>query len=657
MRRPRLRLAAGLGASLALVAAAGAAGPARPAGADGGEEPLRRVVVTFERPAAPADLAADVRRAGGEPLRWVDPRRVAVLVTPAEEAALRADPAVGSVTADRRVVASPVVRVSGTPVDGRWGLVAVDGPRAWGVTAGRPTVALAVLDGGVDPTLPALVGRVDVLRGCRATNSRTLDDVQGHGTAVAAVAAAGWGDPSGVAGLAPGVRVLSCKVLDDLGRGWSSDVAAGLRVAVDAGAAVINMSFNGPDDDPVLAAAVADARARGVVLVAAAGNTVGDVPQYPAAHPGVVAVGAADRDGSLLWFSARGAWVDVLAPGRDVLVPEPGGGLALASGTSVAAPFVAGAAALVRSWAAALPAAVVAGLLGDGAARPAGVPPELLSAGDAVRFPYPGMAACPRTVRGLLLLADGSLVAVGGAPDPGPGGAAARWPGEDRARGLALAPGGAAGWVLDAGGAVDAFGGAPPASPVGGLPAGDVARGLVARPDGAGLYLLTADGAVRGVGLGGAPAPQAPRPDPIWPGLDVARDLALAPGSATAGWVLAADGSLTPFGGAPPLVPSGALGGARRAVRLVVDPGGRGVWVLDTTGRLHPRRPEGGSAGLPRLAASSVPVGGARGAVVGADGSGAVVTAAGAEVVLEGPLCGGAPRWGGDVVRAVVAVP
>jgi len=226
-----------------------------------------------------------------------------------------------------------------------WHLQAVRAEEAWWVSTGAG-VQVAVLDTGVDATHPALRGRV--AEGLDAATGEPLpvdtDQSQGevHGTHVAALAVG-----EGV-GVAPGavvrpVRVFSPDYVGDF------RAAQALVWAVDQGAQVINLSFGGSAYSYLLHEAVNYALERLRVVVAAAGNQGSVARFYPAALPGVIAVGAADGQGNPAWFSNRGPWVGVWAPGVRIYSAFPGGGYGLLSGTSMAAPIVSGIAALVKS--------------------------------------------------------------------------------------------------------------------------------------------------------------------------------------------------------------------------------------------------------------------------------------------------------------------
>jgi subtilisin family serine protease len=189
-----------------------------------------------------------------------------------------------------------------------------------------------------------------------------LDDV-GHGSHVAGVIGArGWQVPPGVAGrslLLP-IRVLAAAQVDGersvSGVGAICDIDLGIKVAKDLGANVINMSFGTPASalepgaEPPHRAVVAYARAHGCVLVAAAGNSGREEQYFPAADPNVIAVGSVSLDGRRSTFSSYGPHIALAAPGERI-VGVGRRGYRTATGTSHAAPFVAGAAALLLAHA------------------------------------------------------------------------------------------------------------------------------------------------------------------------------------------------------------------------------------------------------------------------------------------------------------------
>ncbi len=207
---------------------------------------------------------------------------------------------------------------------------------------GQGTI-IAVLDTGVNLAHPALAARL--LPGWDIVNDDALADDEGNGL--------GWGHGTHVTGIlaqvAPQSSILPVRVLDSNGRGNTFTLAYAIELAVNQGANVINLSLGTPADSRVLRETIQQAVARGVVVVAAAGNMNTDQPQYPASYPDVIAVTAVDGNNQKAAFANYGAaWVDLAAPGVGIIstmVGPLGSGYATWSGTSMAAPFVSGAAA------------------------------------------------------------------------------------------------------------------------------------------------------------------------------------------------------------------------------------------------------------------------------------------------------------------------
>ncbi|WOX26593.1 S8 family serine peptidase [Streptomyces solicathayae] len=192
----------------------------------------------------------------------------------------------------------------------------------WSVSTGRG-ITIAVLDTGVDSTVPELRGKV--LPGRNVYDGqgpgRTGDgDTERHGTNMS-LAIAGSGAEKGVNGISPGATILPVKVGDKHGFGTVRPTAIGIRYAVDHGARIINISMGGPartTDRPQWRAAVNYALQRGALIFAGAGNDGTGDPQYPAAIPGVVAVGALEPDGTHASFSNHGDHLALAAPGVDM---------------------------------------------------------------------------------------------------------------------------------------------------------------------------------------------------------------------------------------------------------------------------------------------------------------------------------------------------
>jgi subtilisin family serine protease len=234
----------------------------------------------------------------------------------------------------------------------QWALPHIRVPEAWDVTMGVPFVIVAVVDSGVDLDHPDLQGQLVEGYNLLDPGSPPRDD-SGHGTHAAGIIAAVANNAVGIAGVAPNVMIMPLKVLDSAGVGRDSDVAEAIHYAVDHGAWVVNMSFNGRDSSRTLEEAVAYASQRGVVLVVAAGNEGRDAPSYPGAIKPAIAVGATALNDRRAFFSNFGPWVDLAAPGQAILSTfwDPIGGsiYTTQTGTSTAAPLVAGVVALMFS--------------------------------------------------------------------------------------------------------------------------------------------------------------------------------------------------------------------------------------------------------------------------------------------------------------------
>jgi len=237
----------------------------------------------------------------------------------------------------------------------QWGLPRVGAPAAWNLSTGAG-VTVAVVDTGVDLTHPDLQGHL--LPGYDfANDDDDPSDDNGHGTRMSGIVAATRGNGIGVVGVAPDAEILPVKVLDDQGYGPYSAVAAGITYAVDHGAKVINLSLVGAAQSSILQAAVDYVTQHNAVLVAAAGNDGSDLPAYPAAANGAVAVSAIDDSDLHPAFSNYGSWISFAAPGVDVVTTTLGGDYASSSGTSPAAAVGSGVFALLFAAQPALPRA------------------------------------------------------------------------------------------------------------------------------------------------------------------------------------------------------------------------------------------------------------------------------------------------------------
>ena len=214
-------------------------------------------------------------------------------------------------------------------------------PAAWDVTSGSPRVVIAIVDTGIDPSHPDLAGAVRVGRDFVDRDDDATNPPGGHGTAVAGVAAARANNGIGGMGTCFSCELMSLRVLGLDGIAFNTNTAAAIDYAVDHGAAVVNASIYGPHSPPTLRDAIVRARAAGVLVVAAAGNEGTSEPQYPAAFPEAISVGAAATGTSLARYSSFGGWLKFAAP-ECAPVTAIGGGTDVGCATSVASPLVAG---------------------------------------------------------------------------------------------------------------------------------------------------------------------------------------------------------------------------------------------------------------------------------------------------------------------------
>lgn len=231
-------------------------------------------------------------------------------------------------------------------------------PEAWARSTGRG-VTVAIVDTGIDTAHPDLQANVVPGYNALRRNTNAKDD-NGHGTHCAGVTAAQAGNREGIAGIAPDAKLMPIKVLSANGGGSDAGVADGIVWAVDHGAHVVSMSLGGPGESKVLRDAVNYALSRNVVVVAAMGNDGTNELSYPAAYPGVIAVGASDASDKIAEFSQWGSWISVAAPGVQIMSTLPTYKVdlnnygypmryAAMDGTSMATPAVAGLAALLKS--------------------------------------------------------------------------------------------------------------------------------------------------------------------------------------------------------------------------------------------------------------------------------------------------------------------
>jgi hypothetical protein len=260
--------------------------------------------------------------------------------------ALAANNAVVSVEDDQ------LARVTMTPDDtywpNEWWAPKVGMDTAWDITTGTDGPVVAVLDTGVYPNQPDLVGRVLPGRDF-VNNDRNANDDLGHGTKVAGVIAGLGMNGLGTAGACWDCRILPVKIADRNGNVALSNAAAGLVWATNHGARVVNMSFGKTKPGTVMEDAVRYARSHGVVLVASAGNEGNRAKFYPAAYRGVLSVAAVDENDVLTSWSTHGDWVKLAAPACAYTTYKKAtwGDFC---GTSASAPIVSGIAAMILAY-------------------------------------------------------------------------------------------------------------------------------------------------------------------------------------------------------------------------------------------------------------------------------------------------------------------
>ncbi|HVF52628.1 MAG TPA: S8 family serine peptidase [Actinomycetota bacterium] len=351
------RLAAALVALVALMGVAAPA-PAAPLARD-----MRAISLVIGWDAAtPAQVRAVIHELTGATVTAAIPEISVERVTasPAAQSIYLARPEVHWVEPefDVRILDAP----SDPLLHLQWTFDKLNVRKGWRHEAGvNNPVVVAVADTGIDQTHPDLGGRLQPGINFYDLQAEEARDNHGHGTHIAGVIAANSDNQLGITGMSWGAKVMPLKVCDKKGGCDGVQIAAAIVYAAVSGAKVVNLSLGGAGTECPALFQVAGtfARERGVVLVAASGNSGdGDNPIiYPAACEGFFGVGATDVNDDIAEFSSYGSWVDVSAPGvavmstlppqlsRKQLIP----GYGLASGTSMAAPHVAALAALLFS--------------------------------------------------------------------------------------------------------------------------------------------------------------------------------------------------------------------------------------------------------------------------------------------------------------------
>ncbi|MGI5458438.1 type VII secretion-associated serine protease mycosin [Streptomyces sp. CA-249302] len=297
-----------------------------------------------------------------------------------------------------------------------WSLQRILLDQLWAQATGKG-VTVAVIDTGVDASNPQLGGAMAAGSKSYVGGSGT-QDLEGHGTRVAGIIAARPIKGTGFEGIAPDAKILSYRYTGGENKqGNSGTMSDAIEAAVAAGAKIINISSDTANKKPDerLRKAVESAVNQGALIVAAAGNDGADgksADTYPASYPGVLAVAASDRNDERAYFSQSGDFVDVAAPGVDMVSTVPKGGQCTADGTSFAAPYVAGVAALLKEKHSGWTAAQIATRIEETAQRTGRGPNRFIGWG---------------VVDPVAALTDDSTPASSPSPDPavkaGPGGA------------------------------------------------------------------------------------------------------------------------------------------------------------------------------------------------------------------------------------------
>jgi hypothetical protein len=320
-----------------------------------------RVLIRYARGAVPIETSARRERANrrssllraiGSDARFAPTTSgfVVAELTPVEIDALRSDPRVLSIEPDR-----PTRLLTDENSTASWGLDRVDEPTLpldgrFHTRSDGTGADIYVIDTGVDATHPAFGGRVEAGVDFVGDGFAATSDPNGHGTHVAGTAA---GDRYGIA---RGARIIPVRILDRNGSGFFSALEAALDWVVATAAtrgrpAVVNLSLGGAGVVASTVAAIERATAAGVLTVTAAGNSALNACSFTpgGAAASAITVAATDSTDRRAYYSNAGPCVDLFAPGSGILSAAPGNKTAILSGTSMASPHVAGAAALLRA--------------------------------------------------------------------------------------------------------------------------------------------------------------------------------------------------------------------------------------------------------------------------------------------------------------------
>jgi thermitase len=307
-----------------------------------------QIVIIFSSEASPEERTAYVQSIGGEVAQVIESLDTVVVETPQTVGELPISPFVAQIEPDYYVSALLAVPPSDPLYPDQWALSAIGAPEAWlSLAPNLPEMSVAVIDSGICAEHDDLRERILPGYDFVDDDNAPQDDL-GHGCAVSGIIAANIDDNFGIAGIAPNARILPLRVLNTQGLGLYSDVAAAIVYAADNGAQIINLSLGGVNRSTTLESAIDYAISKGVIVIAAAGNT-GSAVMFPASYAPVIAVGSIDQTLERSSFSSYGPEIDILAPGRGILTTNKDNTWSVFTGTSFAAPHVSAAAAV--EWA------------------------------------------------------------------------------------------------------------------------------------------------------------------------------------------------------------------------------------------------------------------------------------------------------------------
>ena len=471
----------------------------------------------------------------------------------------------------------------------QWALDSASFESAWPLTRGGGVI-VAVVDTGVDAGHEDLGSVVLPGKDYVDPSRDGRYDPAGHGTHVAGIIAARVNNGRGIAGAAPAVRILPVRVLDADGSGVSSNVSAGIIWATDHGARVINVSLGG-GPSPGMQLAIRYARSKRAVVLAAAGNNgaSGNSIVYPAAYPEAVAVGAFDERFVKASYSNSASYVDISAPGSDILSTwsSSSRSYAIASGTSMATPYASAEAALITSENPKLDSGGVISIM-ELTARDAGPPGPDPNFGHGLIDPHAAVIAAMPKIPGYGTQGSGYWV-VGRKGSVRAYGAVGLY-GDARLM-SGVAAGGAATivasartatgrgyWLTAANGAVYGFGDAHFYGGMNGGPLNSPIVGMAGTPSGHGYILLGADGGIFTFGdarFHGSTGGMRLNARVL--------DLALTK-SGNGYWFVATDGGVFSFGDARFHGSTGAMRLSAPVMSMASADDGRGYWLVASDG-------------------------------------------------------------------------